>query len=200
MLSAGMALRWLRLVLGREGASYAELVQLAAEVQPGSERLFFLPYLVGERSPHMDPQAKAGFIGLALRHGPGHFVRALLERAAFALRQIVDTMVGCGADLTRLVASGNGLANPIGRQIVADILNRPLCQGTGEQASERAGVGAAMIAGIGSGVFDGYQDAQKLTPIFNVVTEPNRETVALYEPHYRSFLEIHPKMKSWRAI
>ena len=199
MLSAGMALRWLRSVLGRGGASYEELVQLAAEVQPGSEGLFFLPYLVGERSPLMDPEAKAGFIGLALRHGPGHFVRALLEGVAFALRQIVDTMVGCGADLTRLVASGNGLANPIWRQIVADILNRPLCQGTGEQASERAGVGAAMIAGIGSGVFHGYQDAQKLAPIFNVVTEPNRDTVALYEPHYRSFLEIYPRMKSWRA-
>jgi xylulokinase len=200
MLSAGMALRWLRAVLGREKVSYEELVQLASEVEPGSEGLFFLPYLVGERSPLMDPKAKAGFIGLALRHGPGHFVRALLEGVAFALRQIVDTMVGCGADLTRLVASGNGLANPIWRQIVADILNRPLCQGTGEQASERAGVGAAMIAGIGSGVFDGYQDAQKLAPIFNVVTEPNRETVALYEPHYRSFLEIYPRMKSWRAI
>ena len=192
MLSAGMALRWLRAVLGREKVSYEELVQLASEVEPGSEGLFFLPYLVGERSPLMDPKAKAGFIGLALRHGPGHFVRALLEGVAFALRQIVDTMVGCGADLTRLVASGNGLANPIWRQIVADILNRPLCQGTGEQASERAGVGAAMIAGIGSGIFDGYQDTQKLAPIFNVVTDPNRNTAALYESHYRSFLEIFP--------
>src|ERR1700730_7825851 len=199
MLSAGMALRWLRGLLGREKSTYSELVSLAAEVEPGSEGLVFLPYLVGERAPIMDPKAKAGFIGIALRHGPGHFVRALLEGVAFALRQIVDTMVGCGADLTRLVASGNGLANSLWRQIVADIVNRPLCQGTGEQASERAGVGAAMIAGIGSGVFDGYQDAHKLAPIFNVVTEPNRDTVALYEPHYRSFLEIYPRMKSWRA-
>src|ERR1700731_2918705 len=199
MLSAGMALRWLRAILGREKVSYEELVQLASEVEPFSEVFFFLPCLGGEPSPIMDPKAKAGFIGLALRHGPGHFVRALLEGVAFALREIVDTMVGCGADLTRLVASGNGLANPIWRQIVADILNRPLCQGTGEQASKRAGVGAAMIAGIGSGVFDGYQDAQKLAPIFNVVTEPNQDTVALYEPHYRSFLEIYPRMKSWRA-
>jgi sugar (pentulose or hexulose) kinase len=84
MLSAGMALRWLR-----------------------------VPYLVGERSPLMDPKAQAGFIGMALRHGPKHFVRAVLEGVAFALRQIVDTMVDCGADLTRLVASGNGLANPV---------------------------------------------------------------------------------------
>ena len=108
MLSAGMALRWLRSVLGREGASYAELVHLAADVPPGSEGLVFLPYLVGERSPIMDPRAKGGFIGLALRHGPGHLVRALLEGVAFALREIIDAMVGCGADLTRLVASGNG--------------------------------------------------------------------------------------------
>lgn len=199
MLSAGMALRWLRAVLGKEQASYGELVQLASEVEPGSEGLVFLPYLVGERSPLMDPRAKAGFIGLALRHGPGHFVRALLEGVAFALRQIIDTMVGCGADLTRLVASGNGLGNAIWRQIVADVFNRPMCQGTGEQASERAGVGAAMIAGIGAGVFNGYQDVQKLAPVFNVVTEPNRDTAALYESHYRSFLEIYPRLKSWKA-
>ena len=65
----------------------------------------------------MDPKAKAGFVGIALRHGPGHFVRALLRGIAFALRQIIDTMVACGADLTTLVASGNGLANPLWRQI-----------------------------------------------------------------------------------
>ena len=196
MLSAGMALRWLRALLGKEKVSYEQVVQLASDVEPGAEGLVFLPYLVGERSPLMDPSARAGFIGLALRHGPRHFVRAVLEGVAFALRQIVDTMVDCGADLTRLVASGNGLANPIWRQIVADILNRPLCQGTGEQASERAGVGAAMIAGIGSGVLNGYQDVKKLAPVFNVVTEPGQERVKRYESHYRKFLEFYPKMKS----
>ena len=107
---------------------------------------------------------------------------------------------GGGSRLPQAAGPAVGaIGNPIWRQIVADILNRPLCQGTGEQASERAGVGAAMIAGIGSGVFHGYQDAQKLAPIFNVVTEPDRDTVALYEPRYRSFLEIYPRMKSWRA-
>jgi len=199
MLSAGMALRWLRAVLGRENSSYSELVSLASEVEPGSEGLVFLPYLVGERAPIMDPGAKAGFIGIALRHGPGHFVRAVLEGVAFALRQIIDTMVGCGADLTMLVASGNGLANSLWRQIVTDILGRPMCQGTDEQASERAGVGAAMIAGIGAGVFNGYQDVQKLAPVFNVVTEPNRERATLYESHYRNFLEIYPRLKNWKG-
>jgi xylulokinase len=199
MLSAGMALRWLRAVLGREKSSYSELVSLASEVEPGSEGLVFLPYLVGERAPIMDPGAKAGFIGIALRHGPGHFVRAVLEGVAFALRQIIDTMVGCGADLTMLVASGNGLANSLWRQIVTDILGRPICQGTDEQASERAGVGAAMIAGIGAGVFNGYQDVKKLAPVFNVVTEPNRERATLYESYYRNFLDIYPRLKNWKG-
>jgi xylulokinase len=199
MLSAGMALRWLRALLGREATSYKELVQLASEVKPGSEGLFFLPYLVGERSPLMDPKARAGFIGLTLRHGPGHLVRALLEGVAFALRQIVDTMLVCGADVTSLVASGNGLANPLWRQVLADILNRPLCQGTGEQASERAGVGAAIIAGIGSSVLNGYQDARKLAPTFNVATEPNEARARIYESHYRKFLELYPRLNDEKA-
>ena len=197
MLSAGMALRWLRSVLGKEEASYAELVQLAATVQPGAEGLVFLPYLVGERSPIMDPKAKGGFVGLTLRHGSGHLVRALLEGVAFALRQILDAMVGCGADLTRLVASGNGLSNPFWRQIVADVLARPLFQGTDEHSSERAGVGAAMIAGIGAGVFKGYEDARKLAPVFNAVTEPNLEASACYESHYRRFADAYPRLKGW---
>ena len=131
MLSAGMALRWVRAVLGREQVSYEELVRLASDIEPGAEGLGFLPYLVGERSPIMDPKARGGFFGITLRHNSGHFVRAVLEGVAFALRQIVDTMVECGADLTTLVASGNGLASPVWRQIVADVLTRPLCQGMG---------------------------------------------------------------------
>jgi xylulokinase len=197
VLSAGMALRWLRSVLGQEGASYEELVQLAANVPPGSEGLVFLPYLVGERSPIMDPKAKGGFMGLALRHGPGHLVRALLEGVAFALRQVIEVMLDCRADLTRLVASGNGLANPVWRQIVADVLARPMLQAADEHASERAGVGAAMIAGIGAGVFNGYGDARKFAPVFTAVTEPNPKISAAYEAHYQRFVDVYPRLKDW---
>jgi xylulokinase len=199
MLSAGMALSWLRTLLGKENISYEELVEMARDVEPGSEGLVFLPYLVGERSPVMDPIARAGFMGMALRHGTRHLVRAVLEGVAFGLRQIVDTMASCGAELTSLVASGNGLKNPIWRQIVADVLNRPLCQGNGRQASERAGVGAAIIAGIGGGFLDGYHEAQKLAPVFDIVTEPNQERVIKYEAHYKASLELYPRLKGWKA-
>ena len=175
MLSAGMALRWLRETLGSERWSYPQMDEIAAEVEPGSEGLVFLPYLVGERSPIMDPRAKGSFVGLTLRHGPGHMVRALLEGVAFALRQIIDAMVGCGAELSRLVASGNGLASPLWRQMLADVLTRPLYQGKDKHATERAGVGAALIAGIGIGAIDGYAGARQFAPKFDVLTAQTRK-------------------------
>ncbi len=197
MLSAGMALRWLRTTLGSERWSYAEMDKIAAAVPPGSEGLVFLPYLVGERSPLMDPRAKGSFVGLTLRHGPGHMVRALLEGVAFSLRQIIDAMEECGAQLSRLVASGNGLASPLWRQMLADVLNRPLYQGKDKHAAERAGVGAALISAIGIGRIDGYNEAKRFAPTFDALTAPNPQSVNSYESSYRRFLDLYPRLKSW---
>jgi xylulokinase len=197
MLSAGMALRWLRAILGSDRYSYGELDRIAAEVEPGCEGLTFLPYIVGERSPIMDPRAKGSFVGLALRHGPGHLVRALLEGVAFALRQIIETMEDCGASLPRLVASGNGLGSPLWRQMLADVIGRPLFQGQDAYAAERAGVGAAMLGGIGAGVFKDYDDVRKLAPVFDVVTAPTPDRTDRYEIAYRRFLDLYPRLRSW---
>ena len=197
MLSAGMALRWFRAILGTERFSYADLDRLAGEVEPGCEGLTFLPYIVGERSPIMDPRARGGFVGLALRHGPGHFVRALLEGVTFALRQIVETMEDCGASLPELVASGNGLGSPLWRQMLADVVGRPLFQGQDAYAAERAGVGAAMMGGIGAGIFKGYEETRSLAPIFDVITTPAPDRADQYETAYRRFLDLYPRLKSW---
>jgi len=195
MLSAGMALRWLRAILGSERFSYADLDKLAQEIEPGSEGLTFLPYIVGERSPIMNPRAQGSFAGLTLRHGPGHLVRALLEGIGFALRQIVECMESCGAALPGLVASGNGLGSPLWRQIVADILVRPLYQGKDENSAERAGVGAALIAGIGAGIYRGYKETRDLAPRFDLITEPRR--VPRYEEGYARFCDLYPRLQSW---
>ncbi len=197
MLSAGMALRWFKAILGNERFSYAELDRIAGEVEPGCEGLTFLPYIVGERSPIMDPRAKGGFLGLALRHGPAHMARALLEGVTFALRQIIETMEDCGASLPRLVASGNGLGSTLWRQMLADVIDRPLFQGQDAYAAERAGVGAAMMGGIGAGIFENYQEVRTLAPVFNVVTTPSPERANLYETAYRRYLDLYPRLKSW---
>jgi xylulokinase len=200
MLSAGMALRWLRQTLGGDRWSYAKMDSAAAEVEPGAEGLVFLPYLVGERSPLMDPRAKGAFVGLTLRHGPGHMVRALLEGVAFAMRQIIDVMVECGAPLDRLIASGNGLASPLWRQMVADVLNRPLHQGRDKHATERAGVGAALVAGIGVGAINGFSGAQQLAPKFDAETAPNPRSAEIYEAYYHRFTELYPQLKNWFSL
>jgi xylulokinase len=197
MLSAGMALRWLRAILGSERLSYRELDRMADEIEPGCEGLTFLPYIVGERSPIMDPRAKGGFVGLALRHSSGHLVRALLEGVAFALRQIIETMEECGAGLPRLVASGNGLGSPLWRQMLADVIKRPLFQGQDAYAAERAGVGAAMFGGIGAGVFKGYEETRGLAPTFDVITTPNSTRAERYEVAYGRFLDLYPRLKPW---
>jgi xylulokinase len=197
MLSAGMALRWFRAILGSERFSYAALDRLAGEIEPGCEGLTFLPYIVGERSPIMDPRAKGSFVGLALRHGPAHMARALLEGVVFALRQIIETMEDCGAFLPEIVASGNGLGSPLWRQMLADVINRPLFQGQDAHAAERAGVGAAMIGGIGAGIFNGYEEARSLAPVFDVITAPTPDRVDQYEAAYRRFLDLYPRLKSW---
>jgi xylulokinase len=197
MLSAGMALRWFRAILGNQRFSYAELDRIAGEIEPGCEGLTFLPYIVGERSPIMDPRAKGGFVGLSLRHGPAHIIRSLLEGIVFALRQIIETMEDCGAQLPQLVASGNGLGSPLWRQMLADVIDRPLLQGQDAYSAERAGVGAAMFGGIGAGVFKGYEEARSLAPVFDVITAPNPDRAEQYEVAYRRFLDLYPRLKSW---
>jgi xylulokinase len=197
MLSAGMALRWFRGILGSDRFSYAELDRIAGEIEPGCEGLTFLPYIVGERSPIMDPRAKGGFVGLSLRHGPAHLARALLEGVAFALRQIIETMEDCGANLSKLVASGNGLGSPLWRQMLADVIDRPLFQGQDAYAAERAGVGAAMIGGIGAGIFKSYEEARALAPVFDAITAPTPDRANRYEAAYRRFLDLYPRLKSW---
>src|ERR1700726_716957 len=193
MLSAGMALRWFRAILGSDRFSYSELDRIAGEVEPGCEGLTFLPYIVGERSPIMDARARGGFVGLALRHGPEHMARALLEGVAFALRQIIETMEECGASLPKLVASGNGLGSPLWRQMLADVIGRPLFQGQDAYAAERAGVGAAIIGGIGAGIFKGYEEARSLAPVFDVITAPAPDRVDQYEAAYHRFLDLYPR-------
>ena len=198
MLSAGMALRWLRAILGNDRFSYAELDRIAGEVEPGCEGLTFLPYIVGERSPIMDPRAKGGFVGLALRHGPGHLVRALLEGVVFCAssdhrnngglrRQPAQSL---SPPVTVSGARSGGRCSPMSS-------SRPLFQGQDAYAAERAGVGAAMLGGIGAGVFKGYEDVRRLAPVFDVVTAPNPDRTDRYEAAYRRFLDLYPRLKSW---
>jgi xylulokinase len=193
-LSAGLSLRWFRDLLGLTDVpdAYDQLAALAMAVPPGADGLIFLPYLVGERSPLMDPLARGTFVGLTLRHGRGHLVRAIMEGVAFALRQTLEVMRAVGAPMDRLIASGNGLASPTWRQIASDVLGCPLTLSMG---GARAGIGAALVAGLGAGVYRHYDDLARVIPAQSDQTDPDPARMRVYDEQYARFVQLYPLLK-----
>src|SRR5207302_180381 len=119
------SLRWWRDVLGG-GLGYDELVAEAAAVPAGAEGLLFLPYLTGERTPHLDPLARGTFFGLTARHGRAHLTRALMEGVAFSLRDSLEIMRGLGVAASQVRATGGGARSPLWRQLQADVYGVPV--------------------------------------------------------------------------
>jgi xylulokinase len=150
MLSAGGSLRWFRDALA-PGEAFGALAASAEGVDAAADGLFFLPYLTGERSPHPDPFARGAFVGLSLQHDRRHMTRAVLEGVAFGLRDGLDLMLEAGMPRPREIrASGGGLASPVWRQILADILGAELVT---TATTEGAAFGAAILAVVGAGWF-----------------------------------------------
>ena len=156
MLSAAGSLRWFRDALA-PGEPFGDLAASAARVAAGSDGLFFLPYLSGERSPHPDPLARGAFVGLTLDHDRRHMTRAVLEGVAFGLRDGLDLMVAAGmAPPYQIRASGGGIASPLWRQILADVLGAEIAT---VNTTEGAAYGAAVLATVGAGWFATVDDA-----------------------------------------
>ena len=158
VLSAGGSLRWCRDVVGRDPAApaddwdadpYRALMADAASVPAGAEGLYFLPYLAGERTPHMDPAARGAWIGLTLAHRRSHLVRAVLEGVGFALKDSLVPMRRLGVSPDVLFAVGGGARSALWRQIVAATLGVPLQRLAVE---EGPALGAALLAMVGAGV------------------------------------------------
>ena len=190
ILSAGLSLRWFRDQIA--GKSYEELSGMAAQIPPGSEGLIFLPYLIGERTPYMDPNARGVFFGLSLHHTLRHLVRAIMEGVTFALRDALLIFRELGVRADRIVVSGGGARSPVWRQIQADIFQSEVTRVHGE---ERAGVGAAMLAGIGTGVYEGFEDACRKTMRCEACIAPIAANVARYDQLYDVFHGLYPKLK-----
>jgi xylulokinase len=194
-LSAGGSLRWLRdalAPLSPAGAlTYDRLTSLAESVAAGSDGLIFLPYLTGERAPILDPAARGVFFGLHAGHGLGHIVRAVLEGVAFSQRQCLEQIREAGATAQVLRGAGGGLASPLWRQILADVLGVDL-----QLADPGLGAasGAAVLAGLGVGLLDGpvasvdWQTRPLIHP-----NEANAEVLGLAFDKYRS---LYPRLRA----
>jgi xylulokinase len=159
-LNAGGALSWLRGLAqgfgdlteaGWHDIAFDRLMERAADSSAGARGLVFLPYINGERCPYPDPEARGAFLGLTTRHNESDMIRSVLEGVVFALRDMYALMADAGISATRIRASGGGAASPFWRQIQADVFGCDVV--TTEGAAEGGAFGAAIVAGIGTGIW-----------------------------------------------
>jgi xylulokinase len=191
MLSAAGSLRWLRDVLG--GANgYDELTAAANEWAPTAEGLTFLPYLVGERTPHADPHARGAFAGLSLRHDRGAFVRAVLEGVAYGLRDSLELLRELGVDPESGRVSGGGARSEVWLRILASVLDLPLQR---TAADEGSAYGAALLGGVAAGVFRDVHEAVSTCVRLHDPVEPDPRWRAAYEDGYRRFRLLYPALR-----
>src|SRR5437660_3910149 len=189
-LAAGGALRWWRDLVGK--GDYDELTALAAQTPPGAEGLVFLPYLTGERTPHLDPQARGAFFGLSSRHGLGHLTRAVMEGVAYSLRDSLEIIVALGADPQQIRVTGGGGRSPSSRPLLADVLGRPIVRTI---ADEGPAYGAALLAGVASGVFGSIEEACAGISLQPDVCEPTKDR-RTYDEYYAIYRDLYPATRS----
>jgi xylulokinase len=201
MLAAGGALRWFRDALGQPERAVAALTaedpydlltREAARVPTGAEGLLFLPYLTGERCPHPDPLARGAFVGLTLRHGKGHMVRAVLEGVSFGLRDSLELIKGLGVPIAQVRASGGGAVSPLWRQIQADVFGAELVL---INVTEGAAFGAALLAGVGAGAYRSVHEAVDAAVRVVDRTAPQPGVAAEYERLYPVYRGLYPALK-----
>lgn len=192
ILNAGMSLKWLKNNI-LNGPDFNTLNELAESVPAGSEGLVFLPYLTGERTPHMDTGATGMFAGLHLAHTKKHMVRAVMEGVAFALRDCMEILEQMGNRCNKMISSGGGATSPVWLQIQADIFRKEICV---SNVTEQACLGACMLAGASLGIFDGLDEAAaRFVSYGNKVYKPNPEKAALYDRVFKTYHSLYQQTK-----
>jgi xylulokinase len=199
--AAGLSLRWVRDNIGLPERAlerwtgidaYEHLTREAAGVPAGSEGLIFLPYLQGERTPHLDANARGGWIGLAASHDRRHLIRSVMEGVAFSLKDCFAIIREQGLQLNQVRATGGGARSPFWRQIIADVLDIELVT---TNATEGPAFGAALLAGVASGIYHSVQTACNQTIHIVERTEPQSATTLTYAQTYETYKALYPALK-----
>jgi xylulokinase len=194
--AAGLSLHWFRdqVAAGAGGdLSYDQLTADAARVPPGADGVLWAPYLMGERTPHCDPNARAALIGLAANHGRGHIVRAMLEGVAFSLRDTLSIFSELHVPVDRVRLGGGGSRSALWRQIQADVYG---CAVDTVTADEGAAYGAAILAAVGIGLWPTVDEACDALVRGAAETSPQPEVVALMNDRYDAFKRIYPALRT----
>jgi xylulokinase len=207
VLSAGGSLQWYRNQLGQLETEAAEeqgidayelLTQQAAEAPAGSEGLYFLPYLTGERTPHADPYARGAWIGLSLRHGRPHLVRSVIEGATYAMRDCLEIIQEMDIPVKEIRLSGGGARSPFWRQLQADVYGQKVVT---INASEGPAYGVALLAAAGTGAYKNVVEACQATIRVVTETKPVAAERKAYERAYPLYGKLYCSLrKDFRSI
>ncbi|HMP02378.1 MAG TPA: xylulokinase [Gemmatales bacterium] len=202
ILAAGGSLRWVRDQLGQPEVAAAQgqdqdpydlMLAVADSAPPGSEGLFFLPYLTGERHPHSDPHASGAFVGLTVRHTRAHLLRAVVEGITFAMNDCLAVIRDLGVEASEIRLSGGGARNPLWRQWQADIYGQKVAL---INAQEGPAFGAAILAMVGAGAYQNVPEACAATirTVESLAPQPERQ--ALYARWQQQFQRLYPSLAS----
>jgi xylulokinase len=195
--AAGLSLRWFRDRFGvtgtRHGEAYELLCEEAAGAAPGADGVMWLPYLMGERTPHLDPEARAALVGLAANHGRPEVIRAILEGVAFSLRDTFTIFSEMNVPVKEIRLGGGGARSKLWRQIQADVYGQPVKILASE---EGAAYGAALLAGVGASVWPTVDAACDAAVRLRQTIEPQEEWVPLMNERYEVYRQLYPAMRN----
>ena len=189
--AAGLSLRWLRDTIA-PGVDYDTLTTAAAQVPAGSDGLLWTPYLLGERTPHLDSTARAAFVGLTAGHTRAHLVRAVLEGVAYSLKDTFTLFAELGIPVKGVRLGGGGARGPLWRKIQAAVYGH-----TADVlvAEEGGAFGAALLAGVGAGVWPDLEAACGVAIEVAQQIEPDPKAVERYAEGYQAYRKIYPALK-----
>ena len=177
----------------RQGKSSLDLFnEEAADINPGSDGLVFLPYMSGERTPIWDPDAKGVYYGIDFSKTKGHFIRAAMEGTAYALKHNLDVAEEAGAKVTVMRAMGGSANSLLWTQIKSDITGKPIIVPSSDTATT---LGAVILAGVGIGMYADLEEAVRLTVRDQRSHEPDQGKRAVYDENYNTYIELYQQLK-----
>ena len=198
---AGLSLKWFRDNFCTSEKETAKLMGVdeyylmdkeAEKIPVGADRLLYLPYLMGERTPHLDPNARGMFFGLSAIHGKSHMLRAVLEGVAYSLRDCVEVFREMNINVNDMMACGGGGTSPLWRQMLADLY---ACDVKTVASKEGPALGVGILALTGSGVYSSVQEACANIIKTDKVQAPINDNIPKYEKYYQLYREIYPAIK-----
>jgi len=182
--AGGYSYKWIRDLLKLQAVTHAELEEQVKQVKPGCDGLLYLPHILGAGTPTFDPAFRGAFLEVSAYHTPFHFVRAAMEGVAFQIRECVELVENAGVSITTCLIGAGGSRNSLWRQIIADVLNRPLRV---PSCLDLSGMGAAILAGVGAEIYPDLQAGFSAMVQITGVVEPQESNRAAYNDQYERF-------------